>query len=55
MEGEITVFISVRNKVVQLYPRELGSLFVASYDPKDAVTLTRFPLAPELTTESYIN
>jgi hypothetical protein len=26
------VFISLRNRVAQLYPRVLGSLFVASYD-----------------------
>jgi hypothetical protein len=32
LEGQIPVFISLRNKVAQLYPRALGSLFVASYD-----------------------
>jgi hypothetical protein len=31
-EGRVTVFMSPRNKVAQLYPRALGSLFVASYD-----------------------
>jgi hypothetical protein len=32
LEGQIPVFISPRNRVVQLYPQALGSLFVASYD-----------------------
>jgi hypothetical protein len=32
LEGQVTVFISPRNKVVQLYPRALGFLFLASYD-----------------------
>jgi hypothetical protein len=31
LEGQIPVFISPRNRVVHLYPRALGSLFVASY------------------------
>jgi hypothetical protein len=31
-EGQVPVFISPRNRVAQLYPRALGSLFVASYD-----------------------
>jgi hypothetical protein len=30
--GQIPVFISPRNRMPQLYPRALGSLFVASYD-----------------------
>jgi hypothetical protein len=30
--GKVTVFISPRNRVAQLYPQALGSLFVASYD-----------------------
>jgi hypothetical protein len=29
---EVTVFISRRNRVAQLYPQALGSLFIASYD-----------------------
>jgi hypothetical protein len=29
---QVPVFISPRNRVAQLYPRTLGSLFVASYD-----------------------
>jgi hypothetical protein len=32
LEGQIPVFISRRNRVAQLYPRALGSLFVTSYD-----------------------
>jgi hypothetical protein len=32
LEGQVPVFISLRNRVAQLYPRAQGSLFVASYD-----------------------
>jgi hypothetical protein len=32
LEGQISVFISARNRVAQIYPRALGSLSVASYD-----------------------
>jgi hypothetical protein len=32
LEGQVPVFISPRNRVAQLYPRALGSLFIASYD-----------------------
>jgi hypothetical protein len=32
LEGQIPVFISPRNRVAQIYPRALDSLFVASYD-----------------------
>jgi hypothetical protein len=32
LEGQVPVFISPRNRVAQLYPRALGSNFVASYD-----------------------
>jgi hypothetical protein len=32
LEGQVPIFISSRNRVVQLYPQALGSLFVASYD-----------------------
>jgi hypothetical protein len=32
LEGQVPIFISSRNRVAQLYPRSLGSLFVASYD-----------------------
>jgi hypothetical protein len=31
LEGQVPVFISLRNRVAQLYPQALGSLFVASY------------------------
>jgi hypothetical protein len=31
LEGQVSVFISPRNRMAQLYPRALGSLFVASY------------------------
>jgi hypothetical protein len=31
LEGQVSVFISSRNRVAQLYSRALGSLFVASY------------------------
>jgi hypothetical protein len=34
-EGQVPVFISLRNSVVKLYPQALGSLFVASYDSQD--------------------
>jgi hypothetical protein len=32
LQGQVPVFISLRNRVAQLYPRALGSLSVASYD-----------------------
>jgi hypothetical protein len=32
LEGQVPVFISHRNRVSQLYPQALGSLFVASYN-----------------------
>jgi hypothetical protein len=32
LERQVTIFISSRNRVAQLYPQALGSLFVASYD-----------------------
>jgi hypothetical protein len=32
MEGQIPVFISLRDKVAQLYPQALGSLSVSSHD-----------------------
>jgi hypothetical protein len=32
LEGEVPIFISPRNRVVQLYPQALGSNFIASYD-----------------------
>jgi hypothetical protein len=35
LESKISVFISPRNKVSQLYPKALGSLFVAFYDTQE--------------------
>jgi hypothetical protein len=32
LERQVPVFISPRNRMAQLYPQALGSLFVASYD-----------------------
>jgi hypothetical protein len=32
MEGQVPVFMSPRNRMAQIYPQALGSLFVASYD-----------------------
>jgi hypothetical protein len=32
LEDQVPVFISPRNRVIRLYPQELGSLFIASYD-----------------------
>jgi hypothetical protein len=32
LEGQVAVFISLRNRVVQLYPQAMGSFFVNSYD-----------------------
>jgi hypothetical protein len=34
LEGQDPIFVSPRNRVAQLYPRALGSLFVASYYSK---------------------
>jgi hypothetical protein len=32
LEGQVPVFVSLRNRVTRLYPQALGSLYVASYD-----------------------
>jgi hypothetical protein len=32
LKGQVLSFISPRNRVAQLHPQALGSLFVASYD-----------------------
>jgi hypothetical protein len=32
LEGQVPVFMPLRNRVAQLYPRALGSLFIVSYD-----------------------
>jgi hypothetical protein len=37
LEGQILLFISPRNRVAQLYPRALGSLYVVSYGCRAAV------------------
>jgi hypothetical protein len=43
LEGQVPVFISPRNRVTQLYPQALGSLFVAFYYTQGygGATLTR--------------
>jgi hypothetical protein len=35
LEGQVPVFISPRNRVAQLYPRALSSIFVSSYDTQE--------------------
>jgi hypothetical protein len=35
LEGQVLVFISSRNRVAQLYPQAMGSLFVISCDSQD--------------------
>jgi hypothetical protein len=37
LEGQVPVFISSRNRVSQLYPQALSSLFVASYDSQGGI------------------
>jgi hypothetical protein len=32
LEGQVPIFISLRNRVTRLYSQALGSLFVATYD-----------------------
>jgi hypothetical protein len=32
LEGQVPVFISLRNRVTRLYPQALGSLFVVSFE-----------------------
>jgi hypothetical protein len=32
LEGQVPVFLSPRNRVAQLYPQALGSLYIASYN-----------------------
>jgi hypothetical protein len=34
LEGQVSVFISPRNRVTQIYLRALGSHFIASYDSR---------------------
>jgi hypothetical protein len=35
LEGQVPIFVSPKNRVVQLYSRAPDSLFVASYDSQD--------------------
>jgi hypothetical protein len=32
LQGQVSAFVSPRNRVARLYPQELGFLFAASYD-----------------------
>jgi hypothetical protein len=38
MEGQVPVFISLRNRVAQLHPWALGFLFITSYDSGPCIT-----------------
>jgi hypothetical protein len=40
LKGRVPIFISSRNRVAQLYPQALGSLFVASYDSQGSLKMT---------------
>jgi hypothetical protein len=42
LEGQVSVFISPRNRVAQLYPRALGSLSIASYVTTHRATVEVF-------------
>jgi hypothetical protein len=35
LESQVPIFISPRNRMAELYPQALGSLFVVSYDSQD--------------------
>jgi hypothetical protein len=37
LEGQVSVFISPRNRVAQLYPQTPCSIFFSSYDSQDTV------------------
>jgi hypothetical protein len=37
LEGQVPVFIYSRNRVAQIYPQALGSIFVASYNSQSMV------------------
>jgi hypothetical protein len=39
LEGQVPIFISPRDRVVQLYPQALGSLSVASYEVFDPASI----------------
>jgi hypothetical protein len=43
LEGQVPIFISPRNRVAQLYPGALGSLFVASYDSQGYGVILTLP------------
>jgi hypothetical protein len=58
LEDQVSVFMSPLNRVDQLYPRALSSLFVASYDSQGygGGTLTRLHSADNVQNcDSYIN
>jgi hypothetical protein len=41
LDGQVPVFISLRNRVAQLYPQALGSVFIASYENSILLCLSR--------------
>jgi hypothetical protein len=55
LDGQVPVFISPRNRIAQIYPRALGSLFVASCDSQGygGGILTRFHTGPRSILISY--
>jgi hypothetical protein len=50
LEGQVPVFVSLRERVAQLYFQALGSLFVASYDWRGYGGSIR----PRLSTGNYV-
>jgi hypothetical protein len=54
LQGQVLVFMSPRNRVVQLYPRTLGSLFVASYDSQNQLYSYSFVICEVKSSYSYI-
>jgi hypothetical protein len=55
LEGQVPIFISPRNRVAQLYPQALGSLFVASYDSQgygEGITKVKVMLRPTVQSAS---
>jgi hypothetical protein len=55
LEGQVPIFISTRKRVAQLYPQELGSLFVASYDSQATVEVFEPASTRALKTEFILN
>jgi hypothetical protein len=53
LEGPVPVFIFPTNRVVQLYPQALGSLFVASYDSQSYGGGIRTRLHPSSLTKRW--